>query len=67
MKEGYVTFDCVLSKEIVEIMNPELTYPKWIKEEIKRKYGKSHAIYLDVWMPYQPSLWELMPKRKWRN
>ena len=52
-----------IDPKIVEAIHPELTYPKWIKRCIKRRYGKHPAIYLDIWKPYPPSLFELLPRR----
>ncbi len=65
MKESCAEFDAIFSKEIIEAINPERTYPKWIKREIKRKYGKHPTIYIDVWVPYLPSLYSLLPKISW--
>ncbi len=61
----YGNYKGIYSNEIIRAMYPERLYPKWEKLEIKRKYGKYPAIYLDVYQPYLKSIFELMPKTKW--
>lgn len=49
-----VWFDCFEPK-----------YPRLTPKLIKRKYGKSPAVYLDVWEVSEPKLSDLLPRRKW--
>ena len=58
-------FKDIFSEEIVNLMDPSKLYPCWEKQEIKRKYGKYPAIYLDVWQPYEKYIFELLPKTPW--
>lgn len=51
-------FQDAIDPIIIEALNP---YPKWIKWEIKRKYGKYLAVCIDVWLPYE-NLYALLPK-----
>ena len=58
-------FKGIFSEKTLNVMYPERSYPKWEKMEIKRKYGKHPAIYLDIWQPYLKSIFELMPRIRW--
>ena len=58
---------CMYSQKILEMLTPELAYPKWEKWKIKRKYGKHFAVEIDVWIPYMPTIFSLLPKYRWRN
>lgn len=56
----------------IEYLHPSLNRllldePYWKIVCIKRKYGKHPAVYLDVWMPRRPRLYELLPKTKFKK
>ena len=60
-----VGFIDIFAPEMIEAVSP--TYPRWIKRQIKRKYGKHPAIYMEIWIPFEPKLYDLIPKRPWKD
>ena len=62
-----VGFMDIFDRKIVETLDPSLQYPKWVKQEIKRKYKDYPALFLDVWIPYEPTLFSLLPKKSWKR
>ncbi len=57
-------FNQIYSPEILEVISPK--YPKWTTRQIKRKYRNYPAIYINVWQPYERTLFGLLPKKPWR-
>lgn len=57
--EGTIKLNYI-NDEFMEYLFPK--YPRWEKRCIKRKYGKHPAIYLDVWVPFEQRMYDLIPR-----
>jgi len=59
---GCAMIPVYMDPAIIEAVYP--TYPRWEKKLLKRKYGERPALYLDVWRPTRPSLFDFIPRCK---